>query len=189
MLYIRYYEFCVWMSFGGIIMRKLTGHIFLIGFMGSGKTSTAIELCDKLEISEIDTDKFITERVGMSIPEIFETKGEEQFRKYETSTLVRISQMSPRVVACGGGIVLNKINVKKMKRMGTIFLLNASPESIYERIKDTDDRPLLKGNMNIEYISNMLKDRMPAYEAAADILINTDGLTPKDVAQRIVEAI
>ncbi|MCR5587430.1 MAG: shikimate kinase [Lachnospiraceae bacterium] len=166
-------------------MKKLSGHIFLIGFMGVGKSAVASELSRKIEKTEIDTDKFIENALKMSIPEIFEKKGEAYFRTCESKILLRISQLSPRVVSCGGGFVMNEKNVKKMKRMGTIILLKASPETIYERLKDTDDRPLLKGNMNVEYISKLMSERMPIYESAADVIIETDGLTPNDVAQKI----
>ncbi len=166
-------------------MRKLTGHIFLIGFMGVGKSSVADELSRKIEKTEIDTDKFIEERLKMTIPEIFEKKGEEYFRKCESQILLYISQLSPRVVSCGGGFVMNPLNVKKMKRIGTIVLLKATPESIYERVKDSTDRPLLNGNMNVEYIEKLMNERMPVYEKAADLIIDTDGMTPNEVAQKI----
>ncbi|MCR5624220.1 MAG: shikimate kinase [Lachnospiraceae bacterium] len=166
-------------------MKKLTGHIFLIGFMGVGKSSVSHELSRKIEKSEIDTDKYIEEVLKMSIPEIFEKKGEAYFRQCESKILLRISQLSPRVISCGGGFVMNEMNVKKMKRMGTIILLKASPETIYERVKDSTDRPLLNGNMNVEYIAELMKQRMPVYENAADVIIETDGLTPNDVAQKI----
>jgi len=166
-------------------MRKLTGHIFLIGFMGVGKSSVSAELSRKIEKTAIDTDNYIEEKLNMSIPEIFETKGEEYFRQCESKILLIISQLSPRVISCGGGFVMNENNVKKMKRLGTIILLKATPETIYERVKNSTDRPLLNGNMNVEYISKLMESRMPVYEKAADIIIETDGLSPNDIAQKI----
>lgn len=170
-------------------MGKLTGHIFLIGFMGTGKTTVSRELSRKLEISEIDTDKYIEKILKKSIPEIFEEKGEEYFRKCETKVLIRIQQLSPRVVSCGGGMVLNPNNVKKMKRMGTVVLLTAEPETIQERVGDGSDRPVLKGDTSVEHIKELMDKRRLAYERAADVVIKTDGLSPNDVAQRIEKAV
>jgi shikimate kinase len=125
----------------------------------------------------------------MSIPEIFEKKGEAYFRKCETRLLFSIMQISPRVVSCGGGIVLNEMNVNQMREVGTIVLLTATPETIYERVKGNKDRPLLKGRLTVKGIEKLMNERKEAYENAADVVIPTDGLTPNDVAQRIEAAI
>jgi len=168
-------------------MANLKGHIFLTGFMGAGKTSTSKALSRMLGTSEKDTDIMITEKEGCSIPEIFEKKGEEYFRETETGILDDIKKLKPCVIACGGGMVMREENVRKMKETGRVILLSAAPGTIYEHVKDSTDRPLLNGNMNIPYIKKLMDERMPKYLAAADIVIETDGLNPKEVAGKIID--
>ncbi|MBO5483903.1 MAG: shikimate kinase [Lachnospiraceae bacterium] len=170
-------------------MNKLTEHIFLIGFMGVGKTSVSRALSRKLGVREIDTDALIVEQEGMSIARIFEERGEEAFRQTETELLDQVSELSPCIVSCGGGMALRSENVEKMKRQGKIILLSAVPETIYEHVKDSTHRPLLNGNMNVEYIAQLLAARMPGYRAAADIEVRTDELSPRQVAEKITELI
>lgn len=170
-------------------MKRLTDHLFVIGFMGVGKTSTSRAMGRKLGVQEIDTDAMIVEQEGMPISQIFEEKGEEAFRRMETELLDRIGKMSPCIVSCGGGMVLRPENVEKMKQQGRILLLSASPETIYEHVKDSTNRPLLDGNMNVEYISKLMAEREPRYEAAADLKIITDGMTPRQAAEKIIEVL
>lgn len=170
-------------------MKKLTEHIFLIGFMGVGKTSVSRALSRKLGVREIDTDALIVEQEGMSIARIFEERGEEVFRQKETELLDQIAELFPCIVSCGGGMALRSENVEKMKRQGKIILLSAVPETIYEHVKDSTHRPLLNGNMNVEYIGQLLAARMPGYREAADIEVRTDELSPKQVAEKITELI
>ncbi len=168
-------------------MEQLKEHIFLIGFMGVGKTSTSRELSRLLEVQEIDTDAIIADREGMSINEIFAAKGEAYFRQAETALLDWMSTLPPHIVSCGGGMVMKPENVEKMKAQGRIYLLQASPETIYEHVKDSTDRPLLNGNMNIPYITEMMQAREPRYRAAADVVIGTDGCSPAEVAEKLVQ--
>lgn len=168
-------------------MKNLTEHIFLIGFMGVGKTSTSRALSRQLEVKEIDTDAMIVERAGMAISDIFAKQGEEAFRQMETALLDEIASMKPCIVSCGGGMVMRPENVEKMKKQGKIVLLSATPETIYSHVKDSTTRPLLNGNMNVEYIAGLMKQREPAYEAAADYKIVTDELNPKKVAEKITQ--
>ena len=168
-------------------MKKLTEHIFMIGFMGVGKTSTSRALSRQLEVKEIDTDAMIVEQAGVTISEIFAEKGEEAFRQMETALLDEIAEMEPCIVSCGGGMVMRTENVEKMKKQGKIVLLSATPETIYSHVKDSTSRPLLNGNMNVEYIAGLMKQREPAYEQAADYKIVTDGLNPRRVAEKITQ--
>ena len=85
-----------------------------------------------------------------------------------------------------GGVALRDENVAEMKKNGKVVLLTASPEVILERVKDNDDRPLLRGNKNTEFISNMMEQRRPKYEAAADVVVNTDYKTVEEIAEEIV---
>lgn len=170
-------------------MKRLTGHLFLIGFMGVGKTSTARALSRKLGVRELDTDALIVEQEGMPISQIFQERGEEAFRRMETELLDKIEKKAPCIVSCGGGMVLRPENVRKMKRQGRILLLSASPETIYEHVKDSTNRPLLEGNMNVEYIAGLMAQREPLYEAAADLKLMTDGMTPRQSAEKIMEVL
>ncbi|WP_330586879.1 shikimate kinase [Aminipila terrae] len=155
-------------------MRNSNKHIFLIGFMGTGKSAVSKELGKMMELDAIDTDALIADISGMSIPEIFENKGEDYFRALETNVLHRISDFQGSIVSCGGGIALKDENLEIMKRAGKIILLTASAETIYIRVKKDTQRPLLKNNLNVEYIEELMKKRQPAYDKAADIIIETD---------------
>lgn len=167
-------------------MKTLQEHIFLIGFMGVGKTSTSRELSRILSVEEVDTDAMIVEQEGKKIADIFAEDGEEYFRRTETALLDTLKEHSPCIVSCGGGMVMREENVRKMKEQGRIYLLTATPETIFEHVKDSTDRPLLNGNMNIPYITELMEARKPKYEAAADIMIETDGCTPEQVAEKLI---
>ena len=168
-------------------MNKLKEHIFLIGFMGVGKTTTSRSLSRMLSVDEMDTDAMIVKQEGKAISDIFAEEGEEYFRQTETALLDKLKQMPPCIVSCGGGMVMREENVRKMKEQGKIYLLTAAPETIYEHVKDSTNRPLLNGNMNVPYITQLMEARNPKYHAAADVVIETDGCSPMQVAQKLVE--
>lgn len=170
-------------------MRGLEKHIFLIGFMGVGKSSTARALSEQLEVEEIDTDQMIVSREGMPISQIFQEHGEEYFRQRETQLLEELAEREPCIVSCGGGMVLRQENVVKMKQMGEIICLTAQPETIYEHVKDSTARPLLQGHMNVEYIAQLMEEREPRYQAAADWTLVSDSITPWEMAEEIVRHI
>lgn len=167
-------------------MDTLKQHIFMIGFMGVGKSTVSKALSSRYQVAETDTDKRIVEKEGKAITDIFADSGEEYFRSIETQVLDTLENEAPCIVSCGGGMVMREINVEKMKKQGKILLLTASPETIYERVKDSNDRPILNGNMNVEYIKELMEARRPKYEAAADIVIATDGKSPEEIAEEIV---
>ena len=111
-------------------------NIFLIGFMGSGKSTVASCLAKKCGMEIVEMDQVIVEREGMSISDIFAHKGETYFRDVESQLLTEIQAKQDRVISCGGGVVLREQNVKEMKKCGKVVLLNAKPETILERVKD-----------------------------------------------------
>lgn len=164
-------------------------NIFLIGFMGSGKSTVASYLAENYGMEIIEMDQLIVEREGMSIPDIFSQKGEPYFRDAETNLLIEIQSEENKVVSCGGGVALRERNVEEMKKGGKIILLNAKPETILERVKDDDNRPLLRGNKNVDFISNMMEQRRPKYEGAADFVIQTDGKSAEVICKEIFEKI
>lgn len=161
-------------------------NIFLIGFMGCGKSTVASYMAQNYGMEVIEMDQLIVEREGMSIPDIFEKQGEEYFRTVETKLLIEIQSELNKVVSCGGGVVLREQNVSEMKKSGLIVLLMAKPETILERVKGDDNRPLLQGNKNVEFISDMMEKRRPKYEAAADIVIQTDGKSAEEICKEIL---
>lgn len=173
--------------------RKLFDYnIVLIGFMGAGKTAVSDYLSTMFAMDIVDMDQEIIEREEMSIPDIFATYGEEYFRNLETQLLIEMQDHRNTIVSCGGGVALRECNVAEMKKNGRVVLLTASPETIYERVKDSNDRPVLNGRKNIKGITELMEQRREKYEAAADIVVNTDGKTVlqvcEDLVQQLIEA-
>ena len=107
-------------------------------------------------------DAYIVEKTGCSINEIFEKQGEQFFRNMETESLKEILNKTGLILSCGGGTVLRTENVDLMKQNGKIVLLTAEPQTIYERVKNNNERPLLNQNMSIEYIAEFLEKRKSA---------------------------
>ncbi|MCD8364621.1 MAG: shikimate kinase [Clostridiales bacterium] len=161
-------------------------HIFLIGFMGVGKSTVSRSLKSLMKAEEIDMDAVIVQENRMSVSEMFEKFGENYFRDRETDLLKRIAGQSPAVVSCGGGCVLREENVSLMKESGTIVLLTAAPETIYGRVKYSRSRPILNGHMDVAYIAELMEKRRPAYEGACDFSISTDGKRPEQIAGEIL---
>ena len=160
-------------------------HIFLTGFMGTGKTTISKALQEILPCDVIDMDQEIERIEGMSIPEIFAQKGEAWFRQCETRFLGGLKAREGAVISCGGGVPLRNENVEAMKACGIVVLLTASPETIYERVKDSHDRPLLEQNKTPEYIGELLKKREPFYKEAADLEVATDQKSADKIAKEI----
>lgn len=167
-------------------MSKLEKHIFLIGFMGAGKSTVAEKLQEMLDADVMEMDKTIVRLQGMTITEIFEKFGEECFRNIESEVLMNLKGRKAEIISCGGGIVLREENVACMKEIGKVVFLSASAETIYERVKDSTERPILNGNMNVEYIRELMEKRQDKYEAAADVVIDTDGKTVEDICREII---
>ena len=158
----------------------------LIGFMGAGKSTVSSYLSHLLEMEEVDTDKLIVEKEGMSIPQIFEEFGESYFRNYESNTLIELQKRKQLIVSCGGGIVLREENVDHMKKRGRIVLLTATPETTLERVKDSTERPILNNNMNTTFIAELMDKRREKYLAAADIIVETDHKTIAQISEEVV---
>lgn len=160
-------------------------NIFFIGFMGCGKSTMARLLTKETGMELIEMDETIEAETGMSINEIFATYGEVYFRDLESQLIKRITEKGGAVVSCGGGAILRPENVEMMKKNGQIIYFSASPETIYKRVCNSKNRPLLNGNMNIEYIASLMETRLPRYLAAADITIVVDGKEKQDVLEEL----
>ena len=142
--------------------RKLFDYnIILIGFMGAGKTSISDYLNTMFAMDIVEMDQVIADREEMSIPDIFATYGEEYFRNLETELLIEMQSRKNTVISCGGGVALRERNIEEMKKNGRVVLLTAAPGTILDRVKDDDNRPLLRGHKDVEYISGMMEERSP----------------------------
>lgn len=161
-------------------------HIYLIGFMGSGKSTISRKLKKLMQVKELDMDAEIVSENGMSINDMFARFGEDYFRDKETEMLRKIADSAPAVVSCGGGTVLRQENVDIMKKSGVIVLLTASPQTIYLRVRNSKDRPILNGHMNVEYIASLMEKRRAVYEAVCDIRVATDDKNPDQIAKEIL---
>lgn len=167
----------------------MKNNIFLIGFMGAGKSTIARTLKTKYNMQLVEMDEQIEAEQGMKISEIFATKGEEHFRMLETQLLEALQQQENTVVSCGGGAAMRQCNVDAMKKSGKIVYLSAQPETIYERVRHFHNRPLLEGNMNVEYITGLMNARLPKYLAAADFSVDTDGRSAEEICEEIIKAV
>ena len=165
--------------------------IALIGFMATGKTMVGNALADALgdNYRFIETDQIIIEDAGKSIPEIFAEDGEIRFREYEIAACKKASTYENVIISCGGGIVLNKINIDFLRRNSHIVLLQATSEEIYKRaMKDgKETRPVIDKEDPKSEIEKVLNFRKPFYEAAAEIIIKTTGKKIEEIVKEIIE--
>ncbi|MBI4358525.1 MAG: shikimate kinase [Candidatus Omnitrophica bacterium] len=160
-------------------------NIYLIGMMGSGKTTTGRELARLLSLSFIDLDDQIVERTGKSINDIFSKEGEPYFRSIENELLMNTSHQTDRVVATGGGIVINAFNRERMKSTGLVVYLKTSLDVLWERVKGKMDRPLLRGMDPKKALANLFYERTPLYEMSSDKIFLTDHKSSEAVATEI----
>jgi len=162
-------------------------NIALIGFMGTGKTAVGQLLAKKLGRSFVELDSLIEQKAGKSIPDIFHQDGEAAFRELEIEVTKEVSKDRNLVIACGGGIVLNKINIDRLRENARIIYLTASPGVILKRVANEEgQRPLLEVENPTLAIREMLRFRKPFYERAADITIDTSKLSISAVAEQII---
>jgi|ERR1700734_1661790 len=168
--------------------------IYLVGFSGTGKSTTARLIAEKQHWPAYDLDKIIVERSGMTIPLIFQHEGEEGFRIRETEALLAISAQGPFVIATGGGVVIRTENRQLMARRGWIVCLEGRAETLHLRIQqhlkkaDPDAiRPMLDAISSLDQVRSLKCSRQPFY-ALADWIIQTERLTPQQVADEVIRA-
>lgn len=159
-------------------------NIYLVGFMGTGKSSVGALLAKAKKWHFVDIDELISLRQQRRIVDIFAKEGEAYFRRLEKKTLKEITIQKHFVVSCGGGIVIDKDNVKLMKKTGLLICLGASAGEICKRVSGDNSRPLLMGKDPLKRIELLLKMRAPYY-MQANHCIDTTGLSIKQVVARI----
>ncbi|MFR4780512.1 MAG: shikimate kinase [Lachnospiraceae bacterium] len=161
-------------------------NIVLIGFMGAGKSTISEFLKNSFAMEVIEMDQIIAEREGMTISDIFEVYGEQYFRNLETNLLIEMQSKTNVVISCGGGTPMRECNVVEMKKNGRVVLLTAKPETILDRVKDSHDRPLIENNKTVPFIADLMEKRREKYEAAADIIIETDGKDELQICEELI---
>ncbi|MEW6739572.1 MAG: shikimate kinase [Nitrospirota bacterium] len=163
-------------------------NIVLTGFMGTGKTEVGRILSRKLGYVLVDADTEIEKEQGITITEIFKQYGEPKFREIESNVIKRLSEIKNAVISTGGGAVLRQENMDNLRKNGVIICLTASPETILKRTGNNNDRPLLQVDNPLQRIKELLEFRKPYYEKA-DIMIDTEGKSPIEVAEEIIEKV
>jgi len=163
-------------------------HVFLIGFMGAGKSTVGRLLAGELGLPFIDLDERIAAVAGRSVTEIFDAEGEQGFRTRESEALEALSDAPASVVACGGGIVLVDENRRLLKEMGIVLYLKVTAGEALARIGDTTGRPLLERGDAASMAATLLAARETLYCALADAVIDTAGMTPEEVARAALDA-
>ena len=166
-------------------------NIILVGYMGCGKTTVGKSIVGLAKYTFADTDEMIVTQQGRSISEIFEKDGEDAFRAMETALLENmIADDSDRlVISTGGGMPVREENRPLLKRLGTVVYMRVTPNTVYERIKGDTTRPLLQCENPLERIKEMITSRTPAYESAAEIVIDVDNLTQQEAAEEIIKRV
>lgn len=164
--------------------------IVLAGFMGTGKSSVGRRLAARLGREFVDTDALIEQEAGTSITRIFADRGEAEFRAREkraVAVAVAVGE-DGRVVAVGGGAILDRENLAAMKAGGPVVCLTARPEIVLSRVVHDTGRPLLQGPQPLETIRGLMAERADAY-ARADVTIDTSDLTPDEVVEHLLNAL
>ena len=157
--------------------------------MGTGKSSVGRRLATNRGWPRLDTDALIATALGMRISEIFERLGQERFREEESKILETIDPSQAAVIITGGGAILRPQNTARLHELGTVVCLTAEIPTLLERLGRRSDRPLLQTEDPKATIENLLRERAPLYEAAADFTVDTTGLSHDEVAQRIEDCI
>ena len=162
--------------------------IVLAGFMGTGKSSVGRRLAARLGREFVDTDALIEQEAGTSITRIFADRGEAEFRVREKRAVAVAVGEDGRVVAVGGGAILDRENLAAMKAGGPVVCLTARPEIVFTRVAHDTGRPLLQGPQPLETIRGLMAERADAY-ARADVMIDTSDLTPDEVVECLLNAL
>lgn len=163
-------------------------NIVLIGYRGTGKSSVGTILGNRLGMDCVGMDTRIIEKAGMSIPKIVEKYGWAGFRDMESEVVRQLCEFDHLVIDTGGGVIERPENIEALRANGFIFWLKASVDTIIARIHEDTQRPALtSGKTFTEEVEEVLKQRIPKYKMAAQFEIDTDNLTPDQIADRVIE--
>jgi shikimate kinase len=162
-------------------------NVVLIGYRGTGKSSVARIVAQRLGRKVLSTDAEVVRRANCTIPDIVEAHGWEHFRNLESEVCREVAKKDGLIVDTGGGAILRPENVANLKANGKVFWLTAGVNTIASRIGSGTDRPSLTGTKTfIEEIEQVLQERLPKYQSAADYRIPTDGRTLEEIAEDIL---
>jgi shikimate kinase len=165
-------------------IRRHPLNLALIGFMGTGKTTVGRIVAEQLRFDFLDTDELIQSRANRTIADIFAKDGEPAFRTLERQVVEELSTRKQTVISTGGGLPTNPENLARLKTFALVVCLWSSPEKIWERVRNQSHRPLLHDPDPQKKIRELLAVRAPFYRQA-DVLINTDQRSAREVAQQI----
>jgi shikimate kinase len=160
-------------------------NLALIGFMGTGKSCVGRVAADTMHFTFLDTDHVIEARAGKAISDIFAQDGEQAFRQWERRIVEELTRRQKTVIATGGGLPADETNLASLKTHALVICLWASPETIWERVRGHDHRPLLNESDPLAKIRELLAAREPYYRQA-DVLVNTGMRSVREVAQHVV---
>ena len=161
-------------------------NIFIVGPMGSGKSTVGKIISNELFLNFFDTDDEIESRTGASIDWIFDLEGEEGFRKRESSVLEEMVKQNSIVLSTGGGIILSDSNREMLSSRGTVFYLSTPISVQIERTSKDKDRPLLKNGNPEEILTRLQNERKDLYESVSDHVIETENKSSQEVASEII---
>ncbi len=164
-------------------------NIFIVGPMGSGKSTVGKLISDELFLNFFDTDDEIEARTGASIDWIFDLEGEEGFRKRESEMLEEMVKKNSIVLSTGGGIVLSKINRELLSSRGTVFYLSTPISTQVERTSKDKDRPLLKNGDPSKILTKLHEERKDLYKNVSDHIIDTENKSSQEVAAEIIKVV
>ena len=156
--------------------------------MGSGKSTIGRLLARRLRLRFVDLDKEIEKISGRSVRNIFESEGEDGFRRLEAQILDHYTHASGTVVSTGGGIVMTQQNRMNM-RNGVVVYLHATPSQQFSRVRQSSYRPLLNSGKPLQKLTELMEIREPLYRSEADIVVHTDGKTEKFVVEQVEQAL
>ncbi len=168
-------------------------HIFLTGFMGSGKTTIGKKIARRINRPFYDCDQQIEKQTNCSIPEIFEYEGEQKFRKYEQQIINKLAgHLQPAVIALGGGALMHRQNLETVKQHGQLIYLKSHPDLIWQRIRLNRNRPLLISGQKVlskeefdQKISGLMVDREKGY-LCADMVVDCGRKKADEIAELII---
>jgi shikimate kinase len=165
----------------------MSERLWLIGMMGSGKSSVGVEAARMLGIEHHDTDAVIEARAGMPVHQIFERIGVVAFRDLERQAIEHVSTL-PGIISTGGGAVLDDRSRATMAESGTVIYLAAEPATLSGRLPDVATRPLLHVGDSVETLARLLEERQPFYLDTADRTIDTSTMSRRDVVEEVIDA-